>query len=83
MFNARRFTVKNFARLTDIAPVSFDNCLMSEQMPIMGSLPRKRVRSSGIQPASLGTPGPGESISTGLLMVARRSIKVCAGIWLR
>ncbi|CSE42882.1 Uncharacterised protein [Shigella sonnei] len=38
MFNARRFTVKNFARLTDIAPVSFDNCLMSEANANNGQL---------------------------------------------
>ena len=37
----------------------------------------------GMQPASLGVPGPGESISTGLSMVPRRSISACAGTELR
>ncbi len=63
------------------AAVGFDG-RWPRQMPMIGSLPRIRVSSSGMQPASLGVPGPG-SISTGLSMVPRRSISACAGTELR
>lgn len=55
--------MQNFSRLTDITAVSFDNRLMPQTMPMIGNLPRSRVSSSGIQPASLGTPGPGRALA--------------------
>ena len=36
---------------------------------MIGSRPRRRCSSSGMQPASDGVPGPGDSISTGWVML--------------
>ncbi len=46
------------------SPRKLRNCLMSEANANNGQLATQAGESSGIQPASLGTPGPGESIST-------------------
>jgi hypothetical protein len=83
VLNAGGFAVKDLARLADIAAVGFDNGLVAEADADDRQLARMRVSNSGMQPASLGVPGPGESISTGLSMVPRRSISACAGTELR
>ena len=80
----RGFAVQDFPRLADLAAIGFDDRLVAEaDADDRQPASRRRCSSSGMQPASEGAPGPGDSISTGCSICARRSMITSAAIWLR